>query len=367
MERNLSASEQLAQLQRATNATPIVSLPSRENAAAGPTREEVLMANIQNPSSRRVTSSREGLNQIQNIIKDQESRRVNETIAAIAASDRPNRSPFAPIPSLSQQVSDENAAQDRMIINAYNNAGVNLSPTDLNNMRGQLEDRARIGDPVKEIDPTFLYERRVADAYKNIGREGTAVDREGSDYFLNKLKSGEVSPTNFNDFFLGTAANYTGPGAPSLIDSINKARTLTNMPLTNTTQLAAAQDAAAGQGTTSSEGTTSSGETTPSGGATRQQVLDAYANNPRAVRDPDPEAIEFFMQPGKLADFDAIVEQVRDANPELAKEIDADRFVAPSVNINPSSIGYGGAGVFGTQNQNQGLMRFLRNGGSVKK
>jgi hypothetical protein len=245
-----------------------------------------------------------------------------------------------------------------------------------------MQSQVRQDPGLTEIDPTFLYEKRVADAYKSIGREGSAVDKAGADYWLNKLKSGEISQSQFDDIFLKAAANYTGPDASSLLDSINKARTqLGTDPLT-LAQLAAAQASGTGTSTTTTPGTGTSTTTTPgtttltekddlsrsvfgdtyiktpgttapgtgistittpgitSSGPTREQVLAAYAANPKAVLNPDEAAINFFMQPGKLENFNTIVDEVRAADPALASKIDAERRIAASnpyqQYINPS-------------------------------
>jgi hypothetical protein len=61
-----------------------------------------------------------------------------------------------------------------------------------------------------------------------------------------------------------------------------------------------------------------------SSGATREQVLAAYRNNPLAVLNPDEEAISYWMRTG-LSTFDQAVKDVRAANPTLAKQIDQQR------------------------------------------
>jgi hypothetical protein len=430
MENNLTASEQLALLQPTATGS------------SGPTPEEKLMANIRSFTPPSVSGARAELNQIQNLIRDQESRRVNEAIAA-----RPDVSPFQPGLSASQQFTRQRAAQDKMISDAYAKAGVPLSAADLSSMQSQVRQ-----DPgLTEVDPTFLYEKRVADAYKSIGRTGPivpfdelnkpgatadsfrAVDREGFDYWLNKLKSGEISGDQFQEFFLKEAAGYAGPGANLLADPISKAKTeldkltagqasgtgttTTTTPGTGTsttttpgTATQAEKDdlsksvfggtyittpgtttPGTGTSTTTTPVTTTPVTTTPgtgisttTSGPTREQVLAAYAANPKAVLNPDEAAINFFMQPGKLANFNTIVDEVRAADPALASKIDAERRIAasnpyqqyinPSVPtnpyqqyINPSVPTNPYQRYTTTPNQDQGLMRFLRNGGSVKK
>jgi hypothetical protein len=58
--------------------------------------------------------------------------------------------------------------------------------------------------------------------------------------------------------------------------------------------------------------------------ATREQVLQAYQNNPFATPFPDEGAIQYWMSTG-LDNFDSVVQQVRAANPALAAEIDNQR------------------------------------------
>jgi hypothetical protein len=56
--------------------------------------------------------------------------------------------------------------------------------------------------------------------------------------------------------------------------------------------------------------------------ATREQVLAAYAANPRAETNPSEESINYWQNAG-LGSFDATVDAVRAANPEFAAQIDA--------------------------------------------
>ncbi len=58
--------------------------------------------------------------------------------------------------------------------------------------------------------------------------------------------------------------------------------------------------------------------------ATREQVLAAYRNNPKASLNPDENAIQYWMANG-IENFDSIVDQVRASNPELAAQIDEER------------------------------------------
>lgn len=58
--------------------------------------------------------------------------------------------------------------------------------------------------------------------------------------------------------------------------------------------------------------------------ATRDQVLQAYRDNPLAVLNPDEQAINYWMGQG-LGSFNDVVNQTRAANPTLAQQIDAQR------------------------------------------
>jgi hypothetical protein len=61
--------------------------------------------------------------------------------------------------------------------------------------------------------------------------------------------------------------------------------------------------------------------------ATREEVLAAYAANPKAELNPSNEAINFWMN-NDLGQFNTLVDQVRAANPTLASQIDAQRATA---------------------------------------
>ena len=61
--------------------------------------------------------------------------------------------------------------------------------------------------------------------------------------------------------------------------------------------------------------------------ATREQVLQAYKDNPLAELNPGEEAINYWMGQG-LGSFGDVVNQVRTANPALAAQIDAQRRAA---------------------------------------
>lgn len=58
--------------------------------------------------------------------------------------------------------------------------------------------------------------------------------------------------------------------------------------------------------------------------ATREEVLAAFANNPRAELNPNEEAINYWMNTG-IGNFNSVVDQVRAENPALAASIDAAR------------------------------------------
>lgn len=78
---------------------------------------------------------------------------------------------------------------------------------------------------------------------------------------------------------------------------------------------------------------------TPPPLATREQVLAAYKANPLAELNPNQEAINYWMGAG-LGNFNQVVQDVRAANPMLAKQIDAARAVAQPTPLNLSTAGY---------------------------
>ena len=61
--------------------------------------------------------------------------------------------------------------------------------------------------------------------------------------------------------------------------------------------------------------------------ATREEVIAAYAANPKASFSPTEDAIAFFME-GGLGNFNQIVDQARAENPALAAQIDVQRAAA---------------------------------------
>ena len=63
---------------------------------------------------------------------------------------------------------------------------------------------------------------------------------------------------------------------------------------------------------------------------TREQVLAAYAANPKADPSPDESAINFWMN-NDLSQFNSMVDAVRAANPALAAQIDAARAATPGL------------------------------------
>jgi hypothetical protein len=63
--------------------------------------------------------------------------------------------------------------------------------------------------------------------------------------------------------------------------------------------------------------------------ATREQVLAAYAANPKAEAVPDQDSINFWMN-NDLSQFNSMVDAVRAANPTLAAQIDASRAATPT-------------------------------------
>tara|TARA_R110000868_G_scaffold98894_1_gene272330 strand:- start:308 stop:1402 length:1095 start_codon:yes stop_codon:yes gene_type:complete len=67
--------------------------------------------------------------------------------------------------------------------------------------------------------------------------------------------------------------------------------------------------------------------------ATKEQVLAAYAANPKAELAPNQAAIDFWMN-NDLTQFNNIVDAVRAANPTLATQIDTQRAAATAGNNN---------------------------------
>ena len=68
--------------------------------------------------------------------------------------------------------------------------------------------------------------------------------------------------------------------------------------------------------------------------ATREEVIAAYAANPKASLAPTEDAIQFFMQ-GGLGNFNQIVDEARAQNPALAAQIDAQR--ATTLPVTPAA------------------------------
>lgn len=75
--------------------------------------------------------------------------------------------------------------------------------------------------------------------------------------------------------------------------------------------------------------------------ATREEVLAAYAANPKAELNPSQEAINFWMQ-GGLQNFNNIVDEARAQNPTLAASIDAQRAAinAPVTQVTTPAVDY---------------------------
>jgi len=74
--------------------------------------------------------------------------------------------------------------------------------------------------------------------------------------------------------------------------------------------------------------------------ATREQVLAAYAANPKADPSPDEAAISFWMN-NDLSQFNSMVDAVRAANPTLAAQIDASRaakITTPVAPVTPTPV-----------------------------
>jgi hypothetical protein len=223
MENNLTASEQLAQLQ-----------PT----AVPPPSQETLRANIESFVPPSVSGARADLNQIQNLIREAEANRISARMER-----EPGVSPFAPGLSASQLFARDRAEQDRLIGEAYARAGIPLDSVAFRNVQQQLRSGEITGENIQDRVVNPLLEQRVANAYKAIGRTGPivpladiqaagtmpdafkSVDREGYDYWLNQLKSGQISGDQFQNVFLSSAATPpSGPNAALSLDATNRAR-----------------------------------------------------------------------------------------------------------------------------------------------
>ena len=71
--------------------------------------------------------------------------------------------------------------------------------------------------------------------------------------------------------------------------------------------------------------------------ATREEVLAAYAANPKAEAVPDEASIKFW-QNNDISQFNSVVDAVRAANPVLAAKIDANRAATPAPVVAPAPV-----------------------------
>jgi hypothetical protein len=84
----------------------------------------------------------------------------------------------------------------------------NLTTPDYSKIQGP---KADVGQPGAAPD----YASMVNSAYAGLGRKGIGteasnIDQAGYDYWTGKLKSGEISPANFHETFMGGAKDYMG-------------------------------------------------------------------------------------------------------------------------------------------------------------
>ncbi len=151
---------------------------------------------------------------------------------------------FTPGLSASQQYARDRAAQDALLTSSYAKTGAPaLSNAEYRNLQQQMRSGQLTSENIEQNLINPLYEQRVANAYAAIGRTGPivdmaninvpgatadtykAVDKEGYDYWLNKLKSGEITGKQFQNTFLTSAAEVpTGTNAKLLLDATNRAR-----------------------------------------------------------------------------------------------------------------------------------------------
>ena len=185
---------------------------------------------------------------------------VNSTdtfTAPVVSVARTQLNEFTPGLSASQQYARDRAAQDRLLTETYAKTGAApLSNMEFRNLQQQLRSGAITSENIQEKLINPIYEQRVANAYKAIGRTGPivpaenidvagatadtvrAIDREGYDYWLNQLKTGQLTGQQFQDTFLNAAAAVpTGENAKLKLDATNKARAALGLPAITESQL----------------------------------------------------------------------------------------------------------------------------------
>ena len=147
---------------------------------------------------------------------------------------------------------------------------------------------------------------------------GRASDPEGLAYWTKDF--GETIEPHEISIFQNAVAEARAKGAePAAQPAFNSAATVT-APLS----MQSIAD-------TSGLGATGTGvNAAPAANATREQVLAAYASNPKAELNPSEEAINYWMNTG-VGDFNSVVDQVRAENPALAASIDASRAATGNV------------------------------------
>jgi hypothetical protein len=164
--------------------------------------------------------------------------------APVVQAARTQLKQFTPGLSASQLYARDRAAQDALLSSTYENTGaVPLSNEQYRDLQQKMRRGELTAENIQEKLINPIYEDRVTKAYAAIGRTGPlvgmaninvpgatadtykAVDQEGYDYWLNKLKSGEITGKQFQDTFLRSAAETPkGDNAGLLLSATNKAR-----------------------------------------------------------------------------------------------------------------------------------------------
>jgi len=151
---------------------------------------------------------------------------------------------FTPGLSASQLYARDRAAQDALLTSSYNQTGAKpLSNSEYRALQQKMRSGELNAANIQNDLINPVYQDRVAKAYAAIGRTGPIVpmseinapgatadtyknvDKEGYDYWLNKLKTGEISGKDFQNAFLTSASQApTGANAKLQLDATNKAR-----------------------------------------------------------------------------------------------------------------------------------------------
>jgi len=169
---------------------------------------------------------------------------VPQFSAPVVPKARTQLNEFTPGLSASQLYARDRAAQDALLTSSYNQTGAKpLSNSEYRALQQKMRSGELNAANIQNDLITPVYQYRVAKAYAAIGRTGPivpmseinapgataetykGVDKEGYDYWLNKLKSGEISGKDFQNAFLTSASQApTGANAKLQLDATNKAR-----------------------------------------------------------------------------------------------------------------------------------------------